>query len=147
MASYVYKPGQPTKLTPEVADSIAEDVFDGIPIGLIAGAHALSKESINNWLRRAESELEDGIDSEYVQFFFKVAIAERNRVKILLARCAEGKSGWQGSAWILEKRWFKHFSGGQAELKQLEEQIDRLLEKFEKLKKSKSRIASAKAQS
>lgn len=141
MASYVYKPGQPTKLTPEVMDSIAEDVFDGIPIQIIAGCHALARDTIYKWLRRGEEDLDLEVDSEYTQFFYKITVAERDRIKLLLARIAEGKSGWQGSAWILEKRWFKHFSGGQAELKQLEEQIDRLLEKFEKLKKSKSKIA------
>src|ERR1700679_2418607 len=92
------KGGRPTKRTPELLAQLTAHLETGATLALACQACGLDPTTLNTWRK----------DAEFAQYLEQtLAIAQINN----LLRVQAGGPGWQGAAWILErrhpKRWGK----------------------------------------
>lgn len=119
--------GRPTKFTPERCAAIIHDISNRIPFGIAAEANGICEDTFYEWLKIGKQDLKDGIDSDYSRFSENIKKAEREKIKGHCDMIAEKPERWQADAWLLERRWHKHF-GPNAQLNELNQKLDRLLE-------------------
>jgi hypothetical protein len=108
------RPGRPTKLTYELADSIIALIRQGVYVEIAAQTRGVSKARLYEWAAKAEEwdqateeELES-LDDEMALFvWFRDAYkgAEGEAETALLLNCRQGKPGWQAYMTILERRF------------------------------------------
>lgn len=104
------KVGRPDKFTPERRKAIINDISNAIPYEYAAEANGISEETLYAWLRKAKSHYSEGIDTDYTQFSEAIKKAERNRIQSHQQKVSDKEDKWQADAWMLERRWWKHFS-------------------------------------
>ncbi len=92
------KLGRPTVRTPELERELLQLIASAVPIRYAAQAVGISYETARRW-RRDDAEFRAALER-----------AIGGAITVHLARVAEGATGWQGAAWILERRWPKHFA-------------------------------------
>jgi hypothetical protein len=97
------RPGQPyvtSKLTDELTARLCVEIRRGLPYGTCCRLVHLSERSFHSWMARAEVEIEEGKQSEYVDFYHKVweANAEAQRTTHALVLDVN-------PALILTRRW------------------------------------------
>lgn len=103
-------PGQPDKLTPERAAAIIESISHCIPYEIAAEANGICEDTLYEWLLRGRNDLKKGVDSKYAQFSESIKRTEMAKIKENLDTIKDSPERWQARAWILERRWWKHFS-------------------------------------
>lgn len=116
MATIQFKPGRPPTFSPELCESIIADVKKAIPYHLAAEANGIHANTLGYWLRQGKADLENNESTEKAQFYCNVKKAIKEVLDELLAKIRVGGNGWQGSAWILERRWWKDWSSKVADL-------------------------------
>jgi hypothetical protein len=102
--------GRYPKITPEKQAIIVEGVLSNLPYKFCAWDAGITERTIYNWLERGEREADDGLITDFTEFFHAIKKAEAKKVKEhfnLIDECAER---WQARAWALERRWKKDFS-------------------------------------
>lgn len=92
-------PGQPTKLTEDVAAIIERAVRAGLPISPACDLAGINRDSFFTWMERGEAE-ESGI---YRAFSDRIKTARATAQLEALEIVRSGAIGWQGSAWYLER--------------------------------------------
>ncbi len=95
------KPGRPTKLTPEVQQTIVTYLKAGNYVETAAAAAGISKETIYAWLKRG-AKAKKGIHREFSDAIEK-ALAEGEILAVRSILEADEKQ-WQARAWWLERR-------------------------------------------
>lgn len=93
-------------MTPEVV----QEMLDGIALGMhyeeVADLCGKGRNTIWRWMTSAERAVEDGTATEeQAEFWNAVKKAQAKGVHRRLNRIVEGDNGWQGSAWIQERRF------------------------------------------
>lgn len=96
------KPGRPTKLADAVAQKIITFVRAGNYPETAAKASGISLQTFYNWKERGEEERK----GPYRTFFEQLEEAEAWAETMAIAEVREGKPGWQGRAWWLERKYF-----------------------------------------
>ncbi len=99
------KPGRPTKLTPEVQQTICDALERG-EVHVHAAEHGgISEATYYNWIRKGE----EG-DKEYVEFLLATMRAEAEGRKEIFKkiRCAT-ETDWRAAAFLLERRYPQHY--------------------------------------
>ncbi len=135
--------GRPDKLTPQRAAAIVRDIADRIPYQLAAEANGICEDTLYEWIVRGLRDRAEGVvDSKYTKFSEDVKKAERDRVREHVNNIAERPERWQADAWILERRWYRHF-GTNSQLMELQKKIERM-EEQEKLANGLPNQAQAK---
>ena len=120
--------GGPSKFTPEMRAAIVADIADSIPYEYAAEANGISERLLYFWLERGRLDREEGVDSDYATFLQDVKKVERTRIKTHKDNIAGGSPTWTCDAWMLERRWWKHYSRSapvldfEARLKKMEEE-------------------------
>lgn len=94
-------------LTPELIETIALNVASCAPLKDCAQAAGISRETLDEWLRRADDPREP--DPIYRSLAESVARARSTAVVGMAATARSGRKGWQGSAWLLERRYPEEF--------------------------------------
>jgi len=119
------RPGIPSKLTPEMQESICQGLRLGMPILHVCEKVGISTQTFGRW-RKAGKLYDDQI---YVQFVTAIKAAHAGFVEDNLAciKNAAGKS-WQAAAWLLERREREYFA-----MKEIEK-LDDLTAEVAKLK-------------
>lgn len=117
--------GRPTKFTPERCALIVDNIRNRIPYEYAAEANGITEKTLYNWIGIAKQHQEEGIDSEYTQFLQDIKKAEMSRMRDHLDVIAARPERWQADAWILERRWPKHF-GSNSQLQELSNRLERL---------------------
>lgn len=117
--------GRPSKFTSERCAAIVDDIAHRVPYEMAAEANGISDQTLYTWLNIAKDHLAQGIDSEYTIFLEAIKKAEKNRVREHIKNIAERPNQWQADAWILERRWYKHF-GANAQVNELSRRLDQL---------------------
>lgn len=102
--------GRPTKFTPERCKAIIADIIRTIPYELAAEANGICEDTLYEWLKIGKQHLKEGNDSDYARFSESIKKAERDKMVVNLNQVEGGADKWQANAWILERRWWKHFS-------------------------------------
>lgn len=89
-------------LTPALIEAIALNVASSAPLKDCAQAAGVSRDTLDEWLRRgADPEEKDPI---YRTLSESVARARSQAVVGMAATARSGRKGWQGAAWLLERR-------------------------------------------
>ena len=119
--------GRPSKFTPERRASIIDAIAHRIPYEMAAEANGISLETLYEWLRIGKLHRDEGIESDYTIFSEALKRAEMTKVREHTEIIAARPERWQADAWLLERRWHKHF-GPNAQLNELNNKLDQLLE-------------------
>jgi hypothetical protein len=88
-----------TKYSPEIAESIAEAVAQGMPIKYAAEMHFVGRNTLHNWISKRKS-FRALIDAKKAEFI-------KDNLKFL--RDARPKN-WQAASWLLERRLPEEFA-------------------------------------
>lgn len=117
--------GRPTKFTPERCSAIVDAIAHRIPYEYAAEANGISEKTLYTWLEIASQHQYEGIDSDYTRFLQDIKRAEMTRMREHSDMIAAKPERWQADAWMLERRWPKHY-GSNAQLNELSLRLDRL---------------------
>lgn len=90
--------GHPTKATDDIKRSIVKDVRRGIFLVRTAMAHGVTQQTVWNWANTDH------------EFFVALRKAEIELQRECLGTIEAGAEGWQGSAWLLERRFSREWS-------------------------------------
>ncbi len=102
--------GRPTKFTAELCAALIDDISHCVPYELAAYGNGIGPTALYSWLNQGYADLENGIDSEFARFSKAIKGTENKRIRRHIDTIDEMPKGWQAHAWILERRWWKHFS-------------------------------------
>ncbi len=119
--------GRPSKFTLERRVAIIDDISHRVPYEFAAEANGICEETLYVWLQRGKQECKDGIESEYAVFFQDIKRAEAQKMRGHSDNIADHVEKWQADAWMLERRWHKHFSTN-AGLNELNSKLDKLMD-------------------
>jgi hypothetical protein len=119
--------GRPSKFTPERCAAIIAAIAKRAPYEYAAGANGISEATLYIWLDIAKDHLSQNIESEYTVFLEGIKKAELDRIIEHNDMIASHVDKWQGDAWLLERRWHKHYSPN-AGLNELNTKLDKLME-------------------
>ena len=119
---WLTRPIRLTKLTPEIASSLLQDIAEGMPPTLAAQRHHTTASSLNRWLQWGQQALEKyeetgakptGQTALYANLCVAVKGIEGETVKAWLRLVATEPKQWQRFGWLLERRHSDHFSRSQ----------------------------------
>lgn len=119
--------GRPSKFTPERRSAIVDAISHRIPYEYAAEANGICEETLYDWLRTAKKHRNEGINSDYTQFSEDIKRAEMTRMREHSDMIAAKPERWQADAWLLERRWYKHY-GPNAQLNELNHKLSRLVD-------------------
>ena len=119
--------GRPSKFTEKRRNDIIDAISHRIPYEMAAEANGINVETLYAWLRTAKDHRDQGIDSDYTVFSEALKKGEMTRVREHTDMIAAKPERWQADAWLLERRWHKHFSANAA-LGELNTKLDQLLD-------------------
>lgn len=117
--------GRPSKFTPERRSAIVDAIRNRIPYEFAAEANGICEETLYEWLRIGRLHRSEGVDSDYTQFSEDIKRAEMQRIREHNDIIAARPERWQADAWILERRWHKHYSSN-AQLNELNNRMARI---------------------
>lgn len=137
------RPQGPANLTAAKLKAILSAMEQGATNAAAAAAGGVSREALQAWIKKGRAATKG-------TYFDLVAQIEKARSKgelALLATVRAGKRGWQGSAWILERRWRGEYAKryddqrrGQIEINKLEAEVDLSKAKADLARKSTEHI-------
>ena len=117
--------GRPSKFTPERRKAILEDILHRIPYQLAAEANGICEETLYDWIKHGQADEAAGLDTDYAQFSKAIKRAEVLTMRGHLTKISDNVERWQADAWMLERRWYKHF-GANAQVNELNARLDKL---------------------
>jgi transposase len=117
--------GRPSKFTPEIRAAIIDAISHRIPYEFAAISNGICEETLYDWINTGNAHMLQGVESDYVQFSKDIKRAEMNKIRTHTDIIAERPERWQADAWILERRWHKHF-GANTALNELNDRLKRI---------------------
>jgi hypothetical protein len=131
------RPGQPTKLTPELIERVAQLLPQTLYLETVGDALGVSRYTWRGWLKRGAKEAarlsKPGArprarEALYLQFFaaYKKGLAEAEADSVERIR-QSGATQWQAAAWLLERRYPQRWSANRRELQRLAAQVGELM--------------------
>jgi hypothetical protein len=117
--------GRPSKFTKEIRDAIIDAISHRVPYEFAAEGNGICEETLYDWINTGKVHMREGIDSEYSNFSRAIKRAEMQKVREHNDIIAERPERWQADAWILERRWHKHYSNN-ALLNELNSRVNRI---------------------
>ena len=119
--------GRPSKFTPERRAAIINAIARRAPYEFAAEGNGISEATLYSWLETGREHKDEGITSDYSVFLEGIKNAELSRIIEHNEKIASNVDRWQADAWILERRWHKHYSAN-AQLSELNRKLDQLME-------------------
>lgn len=92
-------PGRPTKCTPEIIEKAAEYLQAGATIRIVCDALLINQSTYYDWMSRGEAG-----EEPFRTFSERAKQASSEGALSCLRYAASGEKGWQGPAWLLERR-------------------------------------------
>jgi hypothetical protein len=131
------RPGQPTKLTPEIIQQVAELLPTLLYLESVGDCLGVSRITWRGWVKRGAKEsarlAKPGArprarETLYVEFFYsyKKALAQAEADSLERVRQA-GVTQWQAAAWLLERRNPQRWAANRRELQRLAAQVSELM--------------------
>lgn len=121
--------GCPIKYTPERLKSILTSILDRIPYEIAAEANGIRESTLYAWIKQGKEEQDQDLDTPLARFAEDIKNIEQNRIRHHLGKIDTNCDRWQADAWILERRWHKHFGANVLQREQ-EERLKKLEEMF-----------------
>ncbi len=118
--------GRPSKFTEKRRNDIIDAITHRIPYEMAAEANGICLDTLYEWLKIGKQHQREGIDSDYAIFSEGLKRAEMQKVREHTDMIAAKPERWQADAWLLERRWHKHFSSN-AQLGEMNQKLDALL--------------------
>ncbi len=119
--------GRPSKFTPERCASIVDAISKRAPYEYAAEGNGICESTLYAWLDIGKKHKSNGITSDYTVFLESIKRAELSKIIEHNDKIASNVDRWQADAWILERRWHKHYSPN-AQLGELNSKLDKLME-------------------
>ncbi len=116
MEPFKFKVGRPPKFCEEICTAIIKSVSDLLPLKIAAEENGVHYETLRAWINEGLEDLMANNWTEKAQFSVALKKEVANSMRLLSKRVRGGCDGWQGSAWILERRWWKYWSSKVADL-------------------------------
>lgn len=117
--------GRPTKFTPERCADIISAISRRAPYQYAAEANGISERCLFYWLEEGARDLDNNVDSDFARFLQSIKRVEMQKIMEHTDMIAAKPERWQADAWLLERRWPKHF-GANAQVNELNERLARL---------------------
>jgi hypothetical protein len=114
--------GAPIKYTPERLRSILNDIEGYVPYEIAAEANGIRERTLYAWIEQGKMEQDKNLETPLAKFSQDLKAIEANKIKRHFRKIDENVERWQGDAWILERRFHKHF-GANALLREQEERL------------------------
>lgn len=108
--------GQPHHLTPKIHKKIVKFIGNRLPYIVAAEASGICEKTLYNWMNRGEEERAAGKNTVFTRFLQDIKEVEAKRINEHIDLMATAPERWQAQAWILERRWWKHFGQKVAEV-------------------------------
>jgi hypothetical protein len=108
--------GRPPIFGPQICADIIKSVKDLLPLKICAEENGIHYETLRAWINEGIDDLLAGNVTEKAKFSVAMKKEVANSMRNLLKIIGKGKNGWQGSAWILERRWWKYWSSKVADM-------------------------------
>ena len=121
------KLGRPTKFTPERRTAIIDAISHRIPYEYAAEANGICEDTLYEWIKIGKQHRKQGIESDYSIFSESIKKAEMDKMRGHLDIIAARPQRWTADAWILERRWHKHFSSN-AQIGELNQRLAKIEE-------------------
>lgn len=102
--------GRPSKFTPERRAAIIDAISHRIPYEFAAEANGICEDTLYEWIKIGKQHRSEGIDSDYTVFTEAIKRAEMTKIREHSDMIAAKPERWQADAWILERRWHRHYS-------------------------------------
>jgi hypothetical protein len=91
--------GRPTKRTPDRVRRLAKAIADGLPDEYACALVGITRETLLQWRT----------DPEFAEFSCTIKAVQAKRLVKRLAVIEAGGTGWQSTAWILERCYAREF--------------------------------------
>ena len=91
------------KLDEELIKTFAKEIEDGLPFKYTCHLLEITEQIANTWIRQGESDKEHEVKSIYALFFSSIKKAYAKFLRTCKCKINKGESGWQGTAWWLER--------------------------------------------
>lgn len=117
--------GRPSKFTPERRADIIFAISKRVPYQFAAESNGITERTLYLWLDIGAKHFDEEIESDYADFFQAIKKAEMQKIMEHMEMIAAKPERWQADAWLLERRWHKHF-GSNAHLIELNNALERL---------------------
>jgi len=114
-----------TKFCPERCAAIIESISNYVPYVIAAEANGIGEETLYGWLRDGRKDIQAGLDTPKALFAESVKKTEQKKIMQHANKIACGVDKWQADAWLLERRWWKHFSGN-VPIREMNQRLDEL---------------------
>lgn len=123
------KRGRPSLLLdPTRKGAILDSIRAGASLRAAAQAAGVGYSTLKGWQAQGQKDQRAGRDTELSAFLAQSKKASAEFVVTAVAAIqAHGKTCWQASAWLLERRCPEHFGRRRAEVRRLARQVDELL--------------------
>lgn len=108
--------GRPTKLTPKTHKKIVAYIGDRVPYLIAAEASGIDESTLYDWINWGKRDSLEGKETVFSRFAKDIKEIEAKRIKEHLKIIETSPERWQAQAWILERRWWKHFGQKVAEV-------------------------------
>ena len=120
--------GCPTKLTPERAKIVIDNVRSDLSITNAARIARLSPQTPLNWMKQGMDERAKGLTTIHTEFLDNIREAQGLKVTEFMREVAKMPKCWQAIAWLLEKCCAEDFGKDSELYKQLLEDYKMLMQ-------------------
>lgn len=122
-----------TSLTKDIHDRIIAAVPRVIIQSQCAYSAGISRHTVNNWMKRGESDLTKNISSPFAHLFTDFRKAQCEIVRETLEEIRAGSDNYRALCWILEKCFREDFGSDSAEHQELVDLYKKLSESYKRL--------------
>lgn len=92
------------KLTDELIDRLAAEIEDGLPVSYTCDLLGVYRPVFFNWIQHGEDDIKAGeTETQWAKLYATIKKAYATFVLNAKRRIHDGKPGWQGTAWWLER--------------------------------------------
>jgi hypothetical protein len=117
--------GCPPKYTPERLAAILQSISNRIPYKLAAEANGIRECTLYDWINQGWDEKDQGLDTPLAKFSEDIKKIEENLINGHFKKMNNNVERWQADAWILERRFYKHF-GANVHLQEMDERLKKI---------------------
>ena len=111
--------GRPTTLTEEISAAIIKDVSETLSINFAAEANDETRSTVSGWMTHGYADAAAGKDTLFSRFAKGIKKARAGYVHDAVKDIRGGGSGWQGTAWLMERCCAEDFGKDSELYKQL----------------------------
>jgi hypothetical protein len=120
---YYYKPDGPLVLSDTLKKRLLNLVSHGLPYKVCAEGAGISESTLYKWLNQGKEDEKTNNYTECYDFLVEFRLAESNKIFTLWDKINADKN-WQSKAWMLSRRWSKHFGENVGDIEALEAKLE-----------------------